>query len=128
VSEIDGIFNSLKDNPLIWFLSVLLAAFTAGYAVGYWARGILEARAKPESKNKVGVSKKKEVLLLDRAIRNHFESQSWLNASPGEVMAEAKAIVRRFSDEVNVIGATEAKIEELKRIEPNWTNANRLRD
>jgi len=43
-------------------------------------------------------------------------------------MAEAKGIVGRFRNEVNVISATEAKIEQLKREDPNWTNANRLRD
>ena len=64
---------------------------------------------------------------FETALRNYFDSQSWVDPAPGTVMGLARGIVARFGDEGSeVIPSVEAEIARRKRDDPNWVKANEL--
>ncbi|WP_447043861.1 hypothetical protein [Vreelandella sp. H-I2] len=122
MDEINIIIESIKNSPIIWFLSTIVAAFAAGFA----ARGVVD---KPVKREDLKLNKDSEVDIvqqLDLGIRNFFTSQSWYDPNPGQVMGEAKGIARKLQSESNVFKGIEDEINYRKKHDNNWTYANRL--
>jgi hypothetical protein len=63
---------------------------------------------------------------LELGVFRFFRAQGEFAPPIPLVFGEAKSIVRRFKSEQNVFEKVQAKIEERKRTDANWTFANQL--